>query len=166
MKNCRECGTELIIGTNWTENSKNHSVYWCKTCRSNYQKPYDLARNKKKKEYLKIFNKKNKKKLAKQNAILNKSIPAGVYCVKEKGIIVYIGSSVSPYKRRSCHFSVNKFGGQINNSTVANAIANGIVKREDLTFELMEPIDNYRSRKDREIELINHHQPKLNTYSK
>lgn len=166
MKNCRECGTELIIGTNWTENSKNHSVYWCKTCRNNYQKPYDDARRDEKLPYLREQNKKNYKKLAKQNAILNKSIPAGVYCVKEKGTIVYIGSSVSPYKRRSCHFSVNKFGGQINNSTVANAIANGIVKREDLTFELMEPIDDYRSRKDREIELISHHQPMLNTYSK
>jgi len=166
MKNCRECDTELIIGTNWTENSKKKSVYWCKTCRNKYQKVYDDARSEDKKEYLKVQNKKNYKKLTKQNAILNKSIPPGVYCIKEKGTIVYIGSSVSPYKRRSCHFSVNKFGGQINNSTVAKALAEGIVKRKDLTFELMEVIENYRNRKDREIELINHYQPLLNTYSK
>ena len=166
MKNCRECGTELIIGTNWTENSKKKSVYWCKSCRNRYQKVYDVANRDEKCEYLKVHNKKNYKKLIKQNAILNKSIAPGVYCIKEKGTIVYIGSSVSPYKRRSCHFSVNKFGGVINNSTVAHALADGSVKREDLTFELMEQIDNYRDRKDREIELINHYQPKLNTYHK
>lgn len=166
MKTCRECGTELIIGTNWTENSKKKSVYWCKTCRNRYQKVYDVSRRDEKCEYLRVHNKKNYDKLVKQNAILNKSIAPGVYCIKENGIIVYIGSSVSPYKRRSCHFSVNKFGGEINNSTVAHALADGIVKREDLTFEMMEYIDDYRSRKDREIELINHHQPMLNTRHK
>lgn len=166
MKNCRECGTELIIGTNWTENQKNKSVYWCKSCRVAYQKPYDLARRDEKLPYLREFNKKNREKLIKQNAILNKSIAPGVYCIKEKDVIVYIGSSVSPYKRRSCHFSKNKFGGQINNSTVALAIANGVVKREDLTFEMLEYIDVYRQRKDREYELIKELQPKLNIYSK
>ena len=166
MKNCRECGTELIIGTNWTENQKNRSVYWCKSCRGAYQKPYDKAGRDKKLPYLREFNKRNRNKLVKQNAILNKSIAPGVYCIKDKGTIVYIGSSVSPYKRRSCHFSVNKFGGVINNSTVAHALADGSVKREDLTFELMEQIDNYRERKDREIELIGKYQPMLNTRHK
>ena len=166
MKNCRECGTELIIGTNWTENSKKKSVYWCKSCRNRYQKVYDVANRDEKCEYLKVHNKKNYKKLIKQNAILNKSIPPGVYCIKEKGTIVYIGSSVSPYKRRSCHFSKNKWGGIINNSTVAQALYEGVVKREDLTFEMLEYIDDYRTRKDKEIELIGKYQPMLNTYHK
>ena len=114
-------------------------------------------------KYTKVWNKSNYNKLSKLNAKLNKSILPGVYCIKENGTIIYVGSSISPYKRRSCHFSVNKFGGAINNSAVAIALANKEIQREDLTFEMMDYIDDYRTRKNTELGYINELLPIYNT---
>lgn len=163
LEKCTKCNVELT-DDNWTPSLKRQKLRWCKPCRSAYQKAYDSARREEKKAYLKKWNKTNYDKLAKLNAKLNKSIPPAVYCVKEKDVIIYIGSSVSPYKRKSCHLSVNKFNGMPNNSAVALAIARGEINKEDLTFEIMEEVVEKYARHKRELELINHYKPKYNTY--
>jgi len=163
MANCKKCNVELT-NDNWAQSLQRSKLRWCNSCRRAYQKAYDGVRREEKKAYIKVYNKKNYEKLAKLNANLNKSIPPAVYCVKEKDVIIYIGSSVSPYKRKSCHLSVNKFNGEINNSAVAQAMARGEINREDLSFEIMEEIVEKYQRHKRELELIRQYKPKYNTY--
>ena len=159
---CRDCKVELN-DHNWLKSLKKQKAKWCRVCRNKYQKVQDTKNKGKRSIYIKKWCKTNYGKLTGLNAKLNKSIPPGVYCVKCKGIIIYVGSSVSPYKRRSCHFSVNKFGGEINNSAVAMALANKEIQRKDLTFEMMDYIDDYRTRKNTELGYINELRPIYNT---
>ena len=163
-KHCRECNVELN-NHNWLKSQQKQKAYWCRTCKNAYQKKQDAkpGHQLRRKKYTKVWNKSNYNKLTKLNGKLNKSIPPGVYCIKDRGTIIYVGSSLSPYKRRSCHFSVNKFGGQINNSAVSLALSQGEIERENLTFEMLYYIDDFRERKNKEMELINSLFPIYNT---
>jgi len=129
------------------------------------RREYNELNSQHRKEYYKAYNKKNHAKQEEQNRKLNNSIPPAVYCVKEDGVIVYVGYSKVPYKRRACHLSVNKFGGVINNSSVSQAITDGILDRDKLTFEILEFIDDRPTGKQVEKTYITRLQPKVNTYA-
>ena len=92
----------------------------------------------------------------------NEIVPSGN--TEEDNEIVYVGYSKVPYKRRACHLSVNKFGGVINNSSVSQAITDGLLDRDKLTFEILEFVDSRDIGKQREKTYIMRYQPKINTY--
>tara|TARA_Y100000004_G_scaffold145467_1_gene165949 strand:- start:66 stop:548 length:483 start_codon:yes stop_codon:yes gene_type:complete len=129
------------------------------------RREWNALNSDKRKEYYKAYNKKNHAKQEEQNKILNSSIPPAVYCIKEDDIIVYVGYSKIPYKRRASHLSVNKFGGTINNSSVSQAISDGLLDRDKLTFHILEFIDDRDTGKQREKMYIMQYQPKVNTYA-
>ena len=43
MKECRDCGDDLVVGDNWTEHRKKTYMYRCTQCNKKYSK--DTARN-------------------------------------------------------------------------------------------------------------------------
>ena len=128
------------------------------------RREWNVLNSEHRKNYYKTYNKKNHDKQEEQNRKLNNSIPPAVYCIKEDNEIVYVGYSKVPYKRRACHLSVNKFGGVINNSSVSQAITDGLLDRDKLTFEILEFVDSRDMGKQREKTYIMRYQPKINTY--
>ncbi len=52
----------------------------------------------------------------------------------------------------------------INNSSVSQAITDGILDRDKLTFEILEFVDSRDIGKQREKAYIMQYQPKINTY--
>lgn len=123
MKTCTKCNIELTIGINIAPSLWNNSTYVCKTCYYKKNKSYN-------KNY--IINNKDKKVKA-QEKYLDK-IPAGVYCVRELGNIIYIGESSKPQRRYYGHFT--KQGGQEDKISAINTYISNIGK-DKFTFEIM-----------------------------
>jgi len=75
---------------------------------------------------------------------MERSIPAGVYMIREKGVPVYIGESYIPYRRRKEHLSKYKDWNSVKHkSELTKAIFHGDVIKENTTFEMLhENIDN------------------------
>ena len=130
------------------------------------RREWNVVNTQRRKDYYKKYNVENQEHQHELNTILNNSIPPAVYCIKEDDEIVYIGYSKVPYKRRACHLSVNKFGGVINNSSVSQAIADGRLDRDKLTFEILEFADNRDAGKQLEKTYIMKYQPRINVRHK
>jgi DNA-directed RNA polymerase subunit M/transcription elongation factor TFIIS len=123
MKTCTKCNVVLNVGVNIAPSLWNNSTYVCKTCYYNKNKIYN-------KHY--IVSNKDKKAKA-QEKYLDK-IPAGVYCVRELGNIIYIGESSKPLRRYYGHFT--KQGGQENNISAINNYIH-FKGKDKFTFEMM-----------------------------
>jgi predicted GIY-YIG superfamily endonuclease len=148
MKTCKKCSCELIIGVNIAPSLWNNSTYICKTCYYNKNKNYN-------KQYFAD----NRDKINKANAKHLNKIPAGVYCVRELGNIIYIGESSKPQRRYYGHFT--KQGGQ---EDYISAINNYIhTKGKDkFTFEMMCFEDNKTQRLKYEKQLQQLYKPVFN----
>lgn len=69
---------------------------------------------------------------------LERSIPSGVYVIKENGNVIYVGESDIPYRRRKEHFSKYKSWHSVKHkSELSRAIFRGELNRNDLTFEMI-----------------------------
>jgi len=73
--------------------------------------------------------------------------------------VIYIGQSKRPYHRACTHFSKYK---NKSVSNVANAIVSGELKRENLTYDVVEYIEDRQLRIQREREYIDMYKPKYN----
>ena len=99
---------------------------------------------------------------------LERSIPAGIYAVKEKGNVIYVGESDIPYRRRKEHFSKYRGWNSVKSkSELTKAIYRGEINPTDLSFEMLhENIDSgikySKIRKELEIQEIEKYKPKYN----
>jgi hypothetical protein len=131
-KVCKECGVGLEVGVNWYASMKKNSTFVCKTHHKKDTKKY---RDENPKRYDKLITNNRK------------SIPAGVYEILYKGVRVYVGESQQPYKRTSDHFTKLK---NIEHaklvSPVSYRLSIGKIKRKDLSYNILEYIDDEDTR--------------------
>lgn len=162
IRQCNKCDVELVVGENITPSRFKNSHYKCSLCMKSEQAKYyqdnkELV-NKKNMQYKKDNPEKVKQYHNKAIKKIRKKIPAGVYGIIENKKLIYIGSSKQPYRRMIEHFS--KSGS--NNSSISPAIESGELKREDLSFIMLEHINDTDDRLKRERELIRSQKPKYN----
>lgn len=133
---CKKCG-----GIKITEKMKLNSDYTCGGCRYKENPTRSLNSH-----YKSI-----------------KAIPAGVYAVYYKGKIVYVGESAIPYKRFSAHIHSQGPNAQWDKlSSVQQWKIENNIKKKDITFELLEEIEDKETRLEVEKYYISLYNPKLN----
>jgi hypothetical protein len=99
---------------------------------------------------------------------MERSIPSGVYMIRENGIPIYVGESDIPYRRRKEHFSKYKDWKSVKyKSEVSKAIFRNELEPSNLTFEMLhENIDSgikhSQIRKELENVEIQKYNPKYN----
>ena len=183
---CNICDKTLIAGDNWIANSD----YRCRPCKktlnaNNYNKNKEYFRNaykqwtienpNYKKEYyqngkeeinayMKQYKSENKEQSKIQLKNIQCSIKPGVYGVYDGDELVYIGESKVPYARKVNHFSRQGIqGGKSNITPISTAIKEGELDRVNLTFKMLEFINDPQLRLDVEKRLIQRHTPRYNT---
>lgn len=139
MKLCRKCKCELVININITQARVNKYDWMCTPC---YRKGTKKGRPQ-------IHESNTLKSRIKEGRVKSrKKHPAGIYCFKERGEIVYIGESKQPFRRREQHLFSNK----------------SILKEElkECDWEIIVYIEDKRERLIKEFELICKYKPKYN----
>lgn len=152
MKKCNQCSVELIVGENWRLSMQKCKMYKCKSCYSKTQKKWKQNNLNKIKDYDKKWSKKR-----------YNNLDSGVYAILKNNKIIYIGESKVCQDRIFKHFSKRKdlkIAKHI--SPISYALSIKELKREDLTFKILEYIDNDNERKKQERELIKQYKPKYN----
>ena len=140
---CSKCEVDLELRKNITPSRIKNKWYICSPCL--------------KKRDAKYY-KENKEQRLKTISKYRTSIPAGVYCIKYKGEIVYIGESKTPIVRRDYHFGAKT---SENISLVAQIIKGN---KENYTFELLKKEENKNKRVKLETQYIEKYKPKYNNY--
>jgi hypothetical protein len=144
-KSCGKCRVEKDV-TEFSKNktSKDGLQNRCKECVKQYDKQYKKDNADKMKQYYK------------NNADrFTHSIPAGIYEVLYKGIRKYVGQSKQPYHRLSIHFSKRSNPeNALLNSIVSYKLSIGEIKREHLSFNILEFEDDEQRRLDIEQRYI------------
>ena len=181
MKQCSKCKVKKPLDD--FHNSKSHvsgKGGYCKVC----TKEYNTNRDKSKEHiykatfdelhpnYMKEYFQ-NKDNMRKNNASeaskkskqkYNIKISAGIYAIYNKDELIYIGESGEPLYRSTTHFSKRKDLKQAKNSSnVCYALSIGELDRVNLTFKMLEFIDDTITRKQREAALIQRHTPIYNS---
>ena len=93
---------------------------------------------------------------------------AGIYGVYNNNELIYIGESGTPKNRQNLHFSKSgKLNGDVmkhkdRTSPISIALGIGELDRVNLTFKMLEFIDDTPIRKAREKCLIQRHKPVYN----
>tara|TARA_R110000737_G_scaffold272047_1_gene279120 strand:+ start:200 stop:688 length:489 start_codon:yes stop_codon:yes gene_type:complete len=140
---CNKCSVDLIVGENWRASSKKSGNHNCSLCSNKLSIKYQKA-----------------------NPDIRNNILPGIYSIYNHDEIIYIGESTVPFERKGCHFSVaGKLGGKITDkmSAVSLALGRGELQRENLTFKMLEFIDDTATRKQQESLLIQRHSPRYNS---
>ena len=75
-------------------------------------------------------------------------IPPSVYIIKYKDIIVYVGSSTKPLRRKNCHFSTITTGTNLSKINKLHSYYG--YKKDDFTFELIEEVKDEMDLRARE----------------
>jgi hypothetical protein len=140
---CNKCEVKLELGKNITPSRIKGKWYICSPC----------LKVKDKKKYIN-----NKDRILKTISKYRTSIPAGVYCIKYKGEIVYIGESKTPIVRRDYHFGAKT---NENISLVAQIIKGN---KKNYTFELLKEEKDKNKRVKLESYYIEKYKPKYNNY--
>lgn len=153
-KKCRnkECNVDLIVGENFTQSRLLNSDYICKQCYYLYNRKYTGAsdmlgrpikhdNNEQRKKYRWLSNLKQKNK-----------IPPAVYCWKHKDKIIYIGESNHPNFRKAQHLTKGK-------SNVTEYLKEN---KDEVSFHVLEYIDDKKERQIREFELVYQYKPSFN----
>ena len=159
-KLCTDCEIPLNPGVNCYLSMFNKGGYKCKSCKKEQSKvehvrywQVDAYRMRKAKWIQEYHNKDG----------------AGVYAIYENDDIIYIGESSKIKSRVTAHFSkhLNKKHWQ---SPIPELLAKGKLNREDLSYDILEPEDDVKTRQSRESYYIQEHiakygvAPKYNTY--
>jgi hypothetical protein len=169
MKQCSKCSVDLVVGDNWTASNAKQKAYICKECKNAYSSErYSKLEDKNKyngseatKKAQSKYLKSNKGK--KQYSQYHSKLEAGIYGVYDNDKLIYIGESGQPKQRSVGHFSKMKNLKQAKiNSNVCYALSIGELERVNLTFKMLEFIDDTPIRKAREKCLIQRHIPKYN----
>ena len=179
VKNCKICKQDKDLSEYHKVNKGKYYNSYCKECSKqiskqhridnpDHYKQYYQNNVDKIKQYIKQWAQNNPKYMSQwnkahpnKNKKLNTSIPAGVYGIYEHDDLLYIGESIKPYARIAQHFSNSLTA---NYSPIAQAIGNGELQRENLSFKMLEYVDDDSARKHRETVLIQRYQPRYNNY--
>ena len=178
-KQCRKCSVDLVVSDNWNASQHKCGNYICRPCKAERGK---IDNAKYGQEYFNEWARKayhdNPEKFRARSKITSKqfywenielskqkqekyrySIDPGIYSIYNHDELIYIGQSGTPYRRRSQHFS---HSGNEGNSKICIALGIGELKRKNLTFKMMEFIDDAKARYNREQALIQQHKPRYN----
>ena len=159
-KLCTDCEIELNPGKNCYLSMFNKGGYKCKSCKKKQSKV----------EHVKYWQMPTYvERKAKYVAIYHKLEGAGVYAIREKDEVIYIGESSQIKQRVTSHYSkhLSKDHWQ---SPIPEQLAKGKIDRDDLSFEVLERIDDDLTRQSRETYYLDKHfddngaYPKFNTY--
>ena len=140
-----KCSVDLIVGDNWTASMKRQYQYKCKSC------------------YSKIVGKYSRTEAGKSSLEkLKCKIQPGIYGVYNNDKLIYIGESNKPYNRKSQHFTNQGLDNARKMSIISYALSKGELQRVNLTFKMLEFIDDTPTRKQQEQCLIQRHKPRYN----
>lgn len=163
-KVCKKCEKEKSLDEfSKCKAYKDGKQPYCKACNKKHNDKYNEKNREYFKEYTKQYIAENKEHYKELMIKLNTAIPAGIYAIYHDDELVYVGSSEMPNKRRYSHF-VNSINA--NNSSIAKAMAKGILKGDKLRFEMLEFVDDRDMRFKKEMAYIRKLQPKLNKKGK
>ena len=155
-KLCKDCGVKPRYST----------VIRCKEChgvkmKEYRQDPIFAKNNRLLSKQWRTDNKAHETSLIKKN---QRSIPAGIYGIFNDCKLVYIGQSITPYRRVGNHFSIMACLKQAKIvSNVCYALSIGELQRDNLVFKMLEFIDDKHTRKQREAVLIQRYKPLYNS---
>ena len=165
MKQCNICNVEKTLDNfyvNRKSNTTGEPIYdsKCKRCKNNYAVKFQLNNPDKKLASQKKYRGNKGKETSYK---LNHKIKAGIYGVYNGNKLVYVGESQQPLYRKYCHFSpAGKLGGTTRSSKIAIALGKGELQRVNLTFKMIEFIDDTPTRKQQEQCLIQRYKPEYN----
>jgi hypothetical protein len=168
MKNCKICKEDKPL-SEYYKRKKGYRGYksYCKTCTRQKSKQYYIDNPEKHKQsnpdYIKQYYQDNKEQINKYHCNIYQSIPPGIYGIYENTQLIYIGESVTPYRRIANHFSNSL---ETTNSCIAQAIGNGELQRKNLSFKMLEYVDDKSLRLEREKFYIEKYNPPYNTYAR
>jgi DNA-directed RNA polymerase subunit M/transcription elongation factor TFIIS len=155
MKECRKCGSNLVVGKNIAQGSFNNSDYICRPC--NY---INTRKNKFKNPNRKEWDKKyNNSPKAKQSYIkYSTQWGSGVYGIFENGKCLYVGESSTLKKRIDVHLYGIKKPKSFIKKPFYYTLYNNINKHNPV-IGILEETPNH---KEREQYYINKLKPKYN----
>lgn len=166
-KQCRKCSVDLVVDNNWAISQHKCGNYICKTCKASTFKKALLNPEFKKKQY--EMNHKYNLKKGYQNRVDDRyAYPAGIYGVYNNNELIYIGESGTPKNRQNLHFSeAGKINGDVMKhknflSPISIALGLGELQRVNLTFKMLELIDDTKVRQAQEKRLIQRYKPVYN----
>ena len=140
MKTCNKCKVELVVGDNWAESHKKFKQYKCKSCYNKTTRKWQIHNAERNKQHV------NK---------LSFTFKSGIYEILYKGKRVYVGQSNKPYIRISNHFSkFSDLDAAKLKSPIAYKLSTGEIKRKDLSFNMLEYIDDKDTRETVEQQYI------------
>ena len=161
---CADKGIETTLnpGVNCYQSMYSNHAYICKPCK----KAQSMAEHETYWKMPDFRERKNKWLWA-----YHREEPAGVYAVYDKDEIIYIGESKHPIQRRTYHFSKHIQRNKDNwQSQIQHHLMSGKLKREDLSFDIMEYEQDKKLRKQKEVKALEAHKlafgdyPKYNIY--
>jgi len=159
-KLCSKCGkVKSLDEFSKCKAYKDGKQLYCKACNKKTNDKYNEKNREYFKEYTKHYMSKNKDRYKELMNELFASIPAGIYAIYHDDELVYVGSSSMPRRRLYGHF-VNSI--KANNSSIAKAMAKGIIKGDNLRYEMLEFVEDKEQRLEKEKSYIKKLQPKLN----
>jgi len=163
-KYCKRCNeTKPMEEFSNSKAYKDGKQTYCKACNKAHNDKYNAKNREYFKEYTKEYMSKNKEHYKELMKELWTAIPPGIYAIYHDDELIYVGSSEMPNRRRYSHF-VNSINA--NNSSIARAMAKGILKGDKLRFEMLEFVDDKDMRYKKEMAYIRKLQPTLNKNSK
>ena len=162
-KECTKCKeTKSVEYFNKNKRIKDGISKHCKQCQKDAFKEYRKANKKHLNQHSAEWRKQNKE----QNSILNKknikSVPPGVYMIKNKLTgDSYIGESVQPYQRRIQHFCKSPKIKSYSNQALQEAME--AYGREAFVFGIIEHCTE-EELSQKELQYIQLYNPTYNTY--
>ena len=161
-KICTDCGVELFVGKNCYESMYKRGSYKCKSCKRKQSKVEHA-------KYWQIPSYRMRKAEFIEKYL--DSDGAGVYAIYENDECIYIGESAKIKSRVTAHFSkhIKKNKSQWQ-SPIPKLLAEGVLNRDNLSYDILEQEDDVSTRKTRETHYIQEHiakygkAPKYNTY--
>ena len=161
-KICTDCGVELNPGVNCYISMYKRGIYKCKACKKKQSQAEHIAYwempsyRQKKADYIKEYHDLD---------------GAGVYAIYENDECIYIGESSQIKSRVTAHFSKHiKSNESWFQSPIPERLKKGLIDREHLSYDILEPENDKLTRQTRETHYIQEHitkygaAPKYNTY--
>lgn len=163
-KYCKRCEeTKSLDEFSKSKAYKDGKQTYCKACNKAQNDKYNADNREYFKEYTKQYMAENKDRYKELMNNLYESIPAGIYAIYHDDELIYVGSSSMPRRRLYGHF-VNSINA--NNSSIAKAMAHGVLNGDNLHYKMLEFVDDRDMRLEKERAYIRELQPKLNKNSK
>ena len=161
VKNCKICKQDKKLSEYYKANRGKTYNSYCKECSKQISKQHRIDNS----EHYKQYYQDNKEQIYQHVNKNTHSIPPGIYGIYEQNDLLYIGESATPYRRMKYHFSNLKDLNQAYKlSPICYALSIDELQRENLSFKMLEYVDDDSARKQRETALIQRYQPRYNNY--